>query len=124
MDKTEMKNESAELVCIQCPRGCVLTVTREAEQWQVTGNTCARGPAYAVQEVTEPKRVITALMRLEGTDRPVSVKTDRPVPKTEMMACVKAMYSVRPPAPVHSGDILMENLCGTGANVVATRDSE
>ena len=124
MEKTEMINDFTELVCIQCPRGCMLTVTKEADQWYVAGNTCARGPVYAIQEVTDPMRIITALMRLEGTEKPVSVKTDRPVPKEKMMACVKAMYSVRPPAPVYCGDILIENLCGTGANVVATRDSE
>ena len=124
MNRTEMIKEQVNLVCIQCPRGCVLCVSQEADSWKVKGNTCARGPAYAIQEVTDPMRVITALMRLTGTDIPVSVKTDRPVPKAQMMNCVKEMYSVRPPVPVHCGDVLIENLCGTGANVVATRDSE
>lgn len=117
------KNEQ-QLVCIRCPRGCILTVAEKDGQWDVTGNTCARGPEYGIQEVTQPMRVITALMRLDGVDRPVSVKTDREVPKAMMMECVKTMYSVHPAGPVKCGDVLIADLCGTGANVIATRDSE
>jgi CxxC motif-containing protein len=41
-----------------------------------------------------------------------------------LMECADAIYKVHPKAPVKYGDILIENLCGTGCNVIATSDSE
>ena len=76
----------------------------------------------AKQEITDPQRVLTILMRPEGADRPLSVKTDRPVPKALLKECAKAVYSTHPKLPVKYGDVLIENLCGTGAKVIATAD--
>ena len=73
-------------------------------------------------EITDPQRVLTILMRPEGADRPLSVKTDRPVPKALLKECAKAVYSTHPKLPVKYGDVLIENLCGTGAKVIATAD--
>ena len=40
-----------ELICIVCPRGCVLKVDK---QGNVTGNLCPRGIKYGIQETTNP----------------------------------------------------------------------
>ena len=58
----------------------------------------------------------------EEQSRPLSVKTDRPVPKALLKECAKAVYSTHPKLPVKYGDVLIENLCGTGAKVIATAD--
>ena len=68
-------------------------------------------------------RVLTALMRIQGSDKPVSVRTDLPVPKAKLFECAAEIYRTHPSAPVRRGDILIRDLCGTGSNVVATRDS-
>lgn len=88
----------------------------------VTRNFCSKGIPYAKQEITDPQRVLTILMHPEGADRPLSVKTDRPVPKALLKECAKAVYSTHPKLPVKYGDVLIENLCGTGAKVIATAD--
>ena len=111
------------LVCIVCPRGCRLTAEQSPEGLAISGNYCKRGEDYARQELTDPVRVLTALMRVEGSTRPVSVKTDRPVPKSLLFECVRQVYQTHPKAPVHRGDILIRDVCGTGCNVVATRDA-
>lgn len=117
--------EKQELICITCPRGCLLTVSPDRDgKLSVEGNFCAKGREYAEQEVKAPERVLTVLMRVEGSDRPVSVKTDKPVPKAKLFECADAIYKVHPKAPVHYGDVLIEDLCGTGCNVIATCDSE
>ena len=111
-----------ELICISCPRGCMLTVTGSSGHVTVSGNFCKKGEEYGRQEVTAPSRVLTVLMRPEGSTKPVSVKTDRPVPKDLLFACADAIYKVHPPLPVKYGDVLIENLLGTGCNVIATCD--
>lgn len=111
-----------ELICIRCPRGCMLTVTGSGGHVTVSGNFCKKGEEYGRQEIVSPTRVLTVLMRPEGSSRPISVKTDRPVPKELLFACADAIYKVHPPLPVKYGDVLIENLLGTGCNVIATCD--
>lgn len=113
-----------ELICIICPRGCRLTAeTGQNGELEINGNSCPRGIEYARQELTAPMRVLTALMRLQDMEKPVSVKTDRPVPKALLFDCVAEIYRTHPAPPVHRGDVLIQNICGTGCNVVATRDA-
>ena len=51
---------SREMICINCPMGCRLTVDdADKANITVTGNTCPRGVTYAVNEVTAPKRMVT-----------------------------------------------------------------
>ena len=109
-----------ELTCIVCPIGCQLSVTIEnGAVTEVTGNTCPRGKQYAIDECTNPVRTITTTART--TDGGViPVKTDRPIPKELMFECMNEINRavVTPPAKI--GDIVIEDLLGTGANVVIT----
>lgn len=109
-----------KMTCISCPLGCQLEVEVN-ETIKVTGNKCKRGEEYAKNEVTNPKRVITSTVRVEGGDRPlVSVKTDKEVPKDKIFEIMKEINKVKVLAPVNIGDIIIENVLGTGANIVAT----
>ncbi len=116
-------NSPQELVCINCPRGCLLTAEQGAEGLIIRGNTCDRGPEYARQELINPMRVLTVLMRPEGGGIPVSVRTDRPVPKSLLLQCAAEIYRTHPALPIRRGDVLIRDLCGTGSNVIATRDA-
>ena len=50
-----------ELTCIGCPMGCRLTAEfNGTEVTEVTGNGCAVGARYAREELTNPKRMVTA----------------------------------------------------------------
>lgn len=113
---------STELICINCPRGCVLRVNRENSTLDITGNACPRGIEYANQELTNPVRVLTVLMRIDGLSTPVSVKTDKPVPKDKILDCAKEIYQAHPKSPVHYGDVVLRNVCDTGCNVIVTTD--
>ena len=64
--------EKRDLTCIGCPLGCQITVTMEnGEVTDVKGNTCPRGDKYAREEVTNPTRVVTSIVKVEGGN-PVS----------------------------------------------------
>lgn len=118
-----------ELTCIGCPLGCSLTVTMETtsdgavEVTNVTGYTCPRGKAYAEKEVTNPTRIVTSTVRVNGGTSPmVSVKTQSDIPKDKIFACVDALRGVEITAPVKIGDVVLANVAGTGVNVVAARN--
>ena len=109
--------ETKSFICINCPLGCPLTVTVEnGEVKSVTGNTCKRGELYAVKEVTAPARTVTSTV--------VAVRTKTDIPKGKIFDCMKAINAAEITAPVHIGDIVIENVCGTGVNVVASADDE
>ena len=79
--------ENRELVCVACPLGCPITVTFDADGnvATVTGNTCKRGDAYARTEVTNPTRMLTTTVKVEGgKSYVVPVKTASPIPKGMM----------------------------------------
>lgn len=117
------EQERQSMICINCPKGCRINAQQQGTSWLIEGNDCSRGESYAMQELTDPRRILTALMRPEGAKRPVSVKTDRPVPKAKLMECAATIYGVHPKLPIAAGDVLIENLCQTGARVIATRSA-
>ena len=114
--------EKRELICIGCPLGCMLTVEMNgAEVVNVTGNTCPRGKAYAENEVTNPMRIVTSTVRVSGGDRvSVSCKTKSDIPKSKIFDIVRALKDVEAEAPIRIGDVLVEDVAGTGVQMVAT----
>lgn len=115
--------EKRELICIGCPMGCPITVTMEdGNVTDVTGHTCPRGKAYAEKEVTNPTRIVTSTVRVEGGDRGfISVKTKEDIPKGKIFDCMKAINGVVVKAPVAIGDVVLEDAAGTGVPIVATK---
>ncbi len=110
-----------EMTCIICPMGCRLTAEIQGESIRVTGNTCRRGEAYAVQEVTCPMRTVTSLVAVEGGELPLCpVKTAAQVPKARIGDVLAALKKVRVQAPVRVGDVLIPDVAGTGVDIVAT----
>lgn len=113
-----------ELTCIGCPLGCALTVTMDGDTVSsVTGNTCPRGDAYARKEVTNPTRIVTSTVRVNGGVCPmVNVKTASDIPKDKIFVCTEALKDVVVTAPVKIGDVLLSNVAGTGVDIVAARN--
>lgn len=114
-----------ELVCINCPMGCRMTVTLAGEAVeQVTGNHCKRGSEYAVQEAVRPMRVLTGNMKARGCARPFSVRTSGPIPKAMLLSCAAELKRHHPAPPIALRDVVLSDLCGTGADVIATQSVE
>jgi len=111
----------AEMICIVCPTGCRLEV--DEGDGRVTGNQCARGAAYGLKELRDPTRVLTSTVRVRCAFHPrLPVKTDRDIPKALLFEVMRALDGVTAEAPVKLGDVLLSKVCGTEANIVATRD--
>ena len=111
-----------EVICICCPKGCHLQVD-EQNDYAVTGNGCPNGIAYGKEELTNPTRIVTSTVRAEGGLHPrCAVKTTLPVPKGMMMDVMKVLDSVVVTSPVNTGQVIVNDICGTGSDMVATRD--
>jgi CxxC motif-containing protein len=109
-------------ICINCPMGCPLTVEIEGEKApMVSGNRCPRGISYGKQEAVLPLRVLTGLMRTRA-GHPLSVRSAKPIPKDLIFACAAELGRHRPEEPIKIGDVALEDICGTGIKIVATRD--
>ena len=108
------------LTCIVCPRGCQLTATIEdGKVKSVTGNACKRGVTYAENECTNPVRTVTSTVRCEDGSM-IAVKTESTVPKRLVFEVMKEINRTRVKNDVEIGDVVIENVCGLGVNVVAT----
>lgn len=114
--KTQQKN----LICISCPRGCHLTAEKDVNgEWQISGNMCPLGKKYAVQEMTDPRRVVTAVMKTDDPANPfVPVRTNRAYPKADIPALLNQLYKMEVKTPVALGDVVLSNANGTGIDVV------
>lgn len=111
-----------QFVCISCPMGCPLRVWEENGEVKVEGNTCPRGKAYGIQEFTAPMRTVTSSVPvIHGQQLMCSVKTAQPVPKEKVHQVLEAIYQAQVKAPVAVGDVVLENVAGTGVDVIATR---
>lgn len=114
--------EVRELICVACPMGCQLTASIDnGVVVSVTGNTCPRGKKYAETECTHPVRPLTTTVKVEGGKHPVvPVKSADAIPKEKMFDCMKVLNEVTVKAPVQIGDVIVEDICSTGINIVAT----
>lgn len=113
-----------KISCIVCPMSCVGEVIIEnGNIKEIKGLTCDRGRAYAREEVTAPKRMLTTTVRIDGGVLPLlPVASKKPLPKDKIMACARLLTNVKVKAPVHEGDVVYPNILNLGVDIVATRD--
>lgn len=114
--------DKKELTCISCPIGCHLEVITTDQGLEVTGNQCKRGEAYAISEVTAPTRVFTTTVKVSSNFlRRLPVRTDKPMPKEMMFRAMDILDDLFVEVPVKAGDKIVDNLLGTGVNIIASR---
>lgn len=114
--------EKRMLTCIGCPLGCSLTAVPTADGFDISGYTCKRGLEYAKKELTRPERTVTSTVRVSGGKaNVVSVRTATDVPKDAIFQVMEAINAMVVPAPVKIGDVLCEDIAGTGVALTATK---
>jgi len=112
------------LICITCPVGCRLEVTVEDNKVVgVEGQGCKRGLAYAQDEITDPRRVVTTTVRVRGGLHPLlPVYTARPFSKHSIFALLHELRQITIAAPARAGRVILADALGTGVDVLASRD--
>lgn len=112
-----MKN----IICTLCPKGCHLSV--DLENMSVSGNGCPRGVKYGISELTAPMRTLTSTVKIDGAIcRRCPVRSSADVPRESVPEIMKLLDTVQLTAPVSLGDVIFENVLGTGADIVVTRN--
>ena len=85
------------MVCIVCPNGCRLKVSRDGDKIDVQGAKCKRGVAF-------------------GTP----VKTSYEIPKEHLLDAMKTIRAFKLSERVNTGDVVIKDVFG--ADIVATAD--
>lgn len=118
--------ETKELICVNCPKGCRITVTlADGKIQSITGNSCPKGAEYAAKETTRPERILTSTVRIEGgLWRVLPVITSGAIPLDQMEAVMKTVRTVRVEAPVAMNQVLVADINGLGVDLIASRSME
>ena len=112
-----------EMVCINCPKGCTLTVTEDNGTITVEGNTCKRGEQFAVNELTQPMRTICSTVATAFPDASViPCRVSGDIPKDQIFNVMKEINKVVVKERIHRGDPIIKNVLNLGVDVIATSD--
>ncbi len=112
-----------ELTCIGCPMGCLITAEcRDGEIVGIEGYSCRVGLRYAQEELTAPKRTVTALCPVAGSHVPLAVKTSRPIDKRLIFPCLSEIAAHTAILPVHIGQAVLRGVCGTDVDIVSAQE--
>jgi CxxC motif-containing protein len=111
------------ITCIICPKGCDISVEMVDEVYKISGNKCARGKEYALNEMTRPMRSICSTVKTIYKEFPrLPVRTDKEIDVINIFPVMKEINKVEINHPVHAGEIVVSNILNTGVNIIATSD--
>lgn len=114
----------SEIICVTCPRGCLLKVNHEGSQViNVTGHGCKRGLEYATNELSDPRRMVASTVKIAGSLHPLlPVYTNKAFPKPLIPKLAQVLRKVEVTAPVDIHQVILHDVLGTGIDIVASRD--
>ncbi|MHA1913218.1 MAG: DUF1667 domain-containing protein [Promethearchaeota archaeon] len=123
MTESEVPEGKKDIRCIICPTGCLVHVEKINGELVIEGHSCKRGEDYARDEYISPKRILTTTMRVENGFLPlIPVRTNTPIPKEKLQETLKKIATTKVKAPIKMGDILIKNVIGLDAHIIASRD--
>lgn len=113
------------VICIGCPLGCRVKVDldKRGRVARIRGAQCRQGEKYVLRELKEPVRTLTTTVRTADRDFPLlPVRTSRPVLKTLLEGIMRDAAGVVVKPPVKCGQVILPDVSGSGADLVATTD--
>jgi CxxC motif-containing protein len=117
--------EVRDMVCIVCPLGCKLKVSKNdtvQTGYDVEGNKCSRGKDYGIKEMTNPTRVLTTTVVISNTSvKRLPVKTSGAIPKHLLSQAMELINWVEVKAPVKVGQVIVKNILDIGVDLIASR---
>lgn len=115
-----------EIICTVCPRGCHILAKGDGKVVSsVEGYACPRGKVYAENEYSAPVRILTTLVKLEGgKEELLPVRSSKPILKEKIAECMQAIKAITVRPPVRRYDVIISDVCGTGVDIVATKDED
>ena len=112
-----------EIICILCPLGCRMDVELHGTKVvSVEGNQCKKGPKHAEKEVSFPGRILTTTIKTNHPEMSLlPIRSNKEIPKDQLMACMKGLSGHAVKGPVNLGDPVIQNILGLGVDMVACR---
>lgn len=114
------------LTCIECPVGCLLEINYDEKNLRskdivVSGNQCKKGKSFALKEIKDPRRVLTTTIGINSkTYSRLPVRSEKTVPKKEILRMITKVKKIQAEAPINMGDPIYKNLMGTGVDIVSS----
>lgn len=103
-------------ICTVCPRSCKITV----EKGIIFGNGCIKGEEFIL--TLNNSREYTGTIRLSGQNRiRIPFKTDGEIELELFQILGQEVDKLEVVKPIYIGDVIYENILGTGVNLVATK---
>lgn len=116
-----------EMICIVCPMSCHISVqmNENNEIVAVSGNKCPRGDVYVRKELTNPTRMLTSTVTIQGgIYERLPVITSQDIPKSSLFEVMNAINQVSVTAPIERNQIIIPNVCGLGVDIIASRSMD
>jgi CxxC motif-containing protein len=112
--------------CVTCPVGCEIDVElKDSEVVSMEGNKCKKGLEFVSQELEEPMRILTTTIPIKGAKwAMLPVRTDKPIPKRLFFRALEEMANIKLRAPVKMSKVIVRDIAGTGADILATRSMD
>jgi len=119
-----MATEKRHFTCVICPIGCEIDVeVQDGNIVSMEGNKCKKSEEFVLQELKEPMRVLTTTVRVNGARwAMLPVRTDKSIPKRLFFQVIGELSDVELQAPVKISEVIVKDVAGTDANIVATRN--
>lgn len=113
-----------EIICTVCPRGCHVLVDGDGKNvTSIEGYGCKRGLTYAEAEYSNPVRILTTTVKVKDRKNELlPVRSKTPVPQGKLFECMEVIKNTTAQLPVKRYDVIIKDVCGTGVDIVATKD--
>ena len=116
-------NKETNIICVACPKGCRLRINYQGETVIISEQGCKRGEKYAIQEMTDPRRMVATTVRIKSHSHPLlPVYTSAPIPKAKILPLLTELRKINLDAPVKMGQVVLKDFQGTGIDMLASRD--
>ncbi len=119
-----MDVEKKHFTCVICPLGCEIDVElQNGDVVSINGSKCQKGKEFVLQELEEAMRILTTTVPIQGAKwAMLPVRTDKPIPKRLLPKVIEQLADIELQAPVKMYDVIVKDVAGTDANIVATRN--
>jgi CxxC motif-containing protein len=115
-----------KIICTVCPQGCLISAAGTKEEVaEINGYACKKGKEYGIREFLHPVRILTTTVRIYGgRNALLPVRSASSLPKELLTDCMDVIKKTSVSAPIARYDVIIPNVCGCGADIVATDGAE
>ncbi|HOK62382.1 MAG TPA: DUF1667 domain-containing protein [Soehngenia sp.] len=108
--------------CNGCKNNCSIEIIKDGNRITYNGYKCSKGLSYAKLNSSEESKIVTARAILtNGKMSKIPVRTTTEIPCDLIADVIQTIENTKVQAPIEKGTVIIKNILGTGADVVAQR---